>query len=1212
MQSETKKNNLRRDRPNNHKVMIATDDSCISLLQATTDLASILLGEEDLDCGVNQALEILGRSANADRLNVHQHQADPNGKTLGYSVVQYEWLSDYTDSQIDHPKLNRIPYDGLEKCYYLFCEGKHWGGLIDTLPEPFRSGQLKLGVKATYAIPIMVKRKYWGLIGLDFCRAPQQLDESTVAVIKTAATCIGNAIERARILQKQEEIRCAMFLQKQKTAVLAERDRLLDLTTKTAQALLNNQNLEQAIAKALQILGQGIETDRLVVMEHRDDSTGKSLGNALTLFEWHSSQAISQLHHPQLQQVSYEGVESWYEQLNLGKAVGGVIEELPEPLRSGQREIGVKSTYAVPITIDEKYWGLLAFDDCQVAKQRSETEICLLKTTAACIGSAIQQDRIRQERERAEQNILLEQQKAEQLAQHNKILKQRDLILVATAKAANILLTGENFDEAVDQALKIIGETLNTDRVSVIENWHNPSKPEVPHWRMLYEWDGPQIISQISHPELAQGSYEGIEDWYVRHSKGQSISCKLTEMSEPFRSGQEKLGVKVLHVVPIFIGGKHWGIIGFDDCHRTTNRNEAELSILKTVAACIGGAIERERSRQAKEEAEKAILLEREKAALENTVNLLEANQTLSLRDKWLEATANAANKLLQIANLDRGINAALRVLGESLNCDRVAVWQHCEDSQRNPAEFVRLLHEWSSANVVPQISHPKLNEISVAGIEDWFTRLKAGDWIGGAIDELKEPFRSSQIALGVQATYSVPIFVNNIYWGAIGIDFCHEPRRLTDPEIAVFKTAASCVGSAIYRQQIQTKQANVEKTIILERAKAAKKKARELTKVNALLNQSSIDLGNAQDLDSFLSQILQSISQQIGANTGHIFLYDEESNTLAKRLSVWQGKIYHGVAEHDCQLFCQPFSADITPGFQHLCQTRAIDLLSTSTGANLDLWWPETLEWHRRMGHQEAIAIALMIGNKPLGLLGLGFVEKTILSQEELDLLRALTNQGAIAIQLTILAEQSKKLALNDERNRMAREIHDTLAQAFTGISLQLEAAMNILETKPQAVQERLLRAKQLAKEGITEARRSVRALRPEVLEFSDLATALSQLVAKMIAGTEIATQFLIEGKTCSLDPEIELNLFRIAQEAITNILRHAQATEVIIQLIYEPNLVHLSIQDNGKGFEPQLLINNSFGLVGMQERCDRHNGNLIINSKSDLGTEIIVTMPI
>ena len=215
----------------------------------------------------------------------------------------------------------------------------------------------------------------------------------------------------------------------------------------------------------------------------------------------------------------------------------------------------------------------------------------------------------------------------------------------------------------------------------------------------------------------------------------------------------------------------------------------------------------------------------------------------------------------------------------------------------------------------------------------------------------------------------------------------------------------------------------------------------------------------------------------------------------------------------------------------------------------------------------------------------------------------------SAISRQQIQQEKERAELAILEERNRMAREIHDTLAQAFTGISLQLEAAKNSLTIDPEIATERLLQAKNLAKEGITEARRSVRALRPEAMELG-LPTALHQLANKMLLGTKIKPEIFIEGETRTLTPQLEAELFRIAQEALTNVIRHAQATEVCLQLIYEPDTIYLQIKDNGIGFDLQQLQSGGFGLLGMRERCVRLDGDLVINSVIGEGTEITITV--
>ncbi len=572
-------------------------------------------------------------------------------------------------------------------------------------------------------------------------------------------------------------------------------------------------------------------------------------------------------------------------------------------------------------------------------------------------------------------------------------------LLQAAADCASALLSDEDFERGINRALAILGKSAGVDRLALSEHFSDCIN-EIGYVVVQYEWLSYNATSQLHHPELSRISYDGLEDCYHAVNLGKHWGGLLKTMPEPFRSGQEKLGVKATYAIPIMVEGQYWGIIGLDFCQTARQLCDAQIAVLKTAATCIGSAIQRERNRKAKEQ-----------AAIEKAAQLAESNQVLSLRDRWLEATANAANQLLEIADLDEGMNAALKMLGEGLDCDRVGVMQNFEGDTAESAGFVRLIYEWDSPYASSQILHPKLHQVSTEGVEHWVVRLKAGDWIGGFLSELNQPFRDAMAQLNVKSTYAVPVFVNDIYWGTLGIDYCREPKRLTPAEIAVFKIAASCIGSAIYRPQIQQEKERAE-------------------------------------------------------------------------------------------------------------------------------------------------------------------------------------------------------LAILNERNRMAREIHDTLAQAFTGISLQLEAARNILSTQPEAAQERLLRARNLAQEGLSGARRSVRALRPEALESGSLSTALHQLIDKMVSGTDIKTEILIGGEPQFLNPEVEVDLFRITQEAIANTLQHAQASEIFLQLIHENDTVHLQIKDNGKGFNPQLLLGEGFGLIGMRERCDRLKGNLVINSAIGQGTEIIVTV--
>jgi len=210
---------------------------------------------------------------------------------------------------------------------------------------------------------------------------------------------------------------------------------------------------------------------------------------------------------------------------------------------------------------------------------------------------------------------------------------------------------------------------------------------------------------------------------------------------------------------------------------------------------------------------------------------------------------------------------------------------------------------------------------------------------------------------------------------------------------------------------------------------------------------------------------------------------------------------------------------------------------------------------------------------------------------------------------------QQTREVAVLEERNRMAREIHDTMAQGFTGIVLQMEAAEQSMETSPEALPEHLDRARALAREGLQEARRSVWGLMPQALERSTLNTALEEEVKRFDAEGRSKIAFTQSGKRRELPPDVQTVLLRICQESLTNIRRHAEASQVDVNLEYREHEVLLSVQDNGAGFDLATVENEkygvSFGLVGMRQRAELIKGQLMIDSAENQGTSVRLTIP-
>ncbi|RCJ29479.1 serine/threonine protein kinase [Nostoc punctiforme NIES-2108] len=206
---------------------------------------------------------------------------------------------------------------------------------------------------------------------------------------------------------------------------------------------------------------------------------------------------------------------------------------------------------------------------------------------------------------------------------------------------------------------------------------------------------------------------------------------------------------------------------------------------------------------------------------------------------------------------------------------------------------------------------------------------------------------------------------------------------------------------------------------------------------------------------------------------------------------------------------------------------------------------------------------------------------------------------------------KRAEETSILEERNRMAREIHDTLAQAFTGILVHMGTVSRLVATNPQAIQTHINTVRDLARTGLTEARRSVAALRPQSLEDGNLWTALQRFVATMQSSTETSLICDIIGTPYTLPPETDNNLLRIAQEAFTNSIRYADANEIRIELVYEPTQFCLRIKDNGQGFEANhTTLNRGFGLLGITERAERIGAQLSIESRLGQGTETIVSV--
>lgn len=402
------------------------------------------------------------------------------------------------------------------------------------------------------------------------------------------------------------------------------------------------------------------------------------------------------------------------------------------------------------------------------------------------------------------------------------------------------------------------------------------------------------------------------------------------------------------------------------------------------------------------------------------------------------------------------------------------------------------------------------------------------------------------------------------------------------------------------------------ERTNVLQAEVAERRRAERLARgqTEALVKTLTVLVAEPV-LDKFLGYVLQAIAEQLGEPSGGIYLYSEKHNTTILYINYedgqlqWNAEITHPGASTQNP----PKLWDIE--YMPLLQQNQILIHNEQHFAQLPAYAPYR-DRNAQRGIKTILVVPLLFGETFLGNITLRSTRPREYKSEELKLARILAYQATLAIQLTSLAQQAQQSAVLEERNRLAREIHDTLAQVLTGVVVQLQAAEDIHTTDANDRQMHIATARLLAKEGLTEARRSVQALRPQVLEDTDLAGALTNFTARMAIGSGLQVVCQVLGTPVMLPEDVESNLLRIAQEAFTNTLKHAQADAVEIQLSYHTGCVQLRVQDNGQGFDSSLSLAQGYGIVSMRERSQKIGAEITIASQLGQGTTITVTVPI
>ena len=379
------------------------------------------------------------------------------------------------------------------------------------------------------------------------------------------------------------------------------------------------------------------------------------------------------------------------------------------------------------------------------------------------------------------------------------------------------------------------------------------------------------------------------------------------------------------------------------------------------------------------------------------------------------------------------------------------------------------------------------------------------------------------------------------------------------------------------------------------------KKDLRRLNHELSVLNEIARELNRSVNLGEALGFTLAQVAELLGLRTGWIWLMNEDSS-----------EPYLAAAQNLPPALAEDPRRMDGSGYCYCLDTyKRGDLegaanVNVLTCSRLDglVDGTDGLRYHA--------SIPLYAQEKKLGVMNVASPGWRSLSPEDLKLLYTIGDLMSIAVERAGLFARSTRLGAVEERNRLAREIHDTLAQGLTATALQLESADALLDAGSERAHEPLRRALSLTRSNLEEARRSVLDLRASPLEGRPLSEAINALVERWEAETGIAVRYRAVNGSRPLPPSVEAALYRICQEALTNVARHAGAERAAVRLVATPDRVRLVVEDDGRGFDASEVPEDRHGIVGTRERAEVLGGTLEVRSGPGEGTRIEATVPL
>jgi signal transduction histidine kinase len=560
------------------------------------------------------------------------------------------------------------------------------------------------------------------------------------------------------------------------------------------------------------------------------------------------------------------------------------------------------------------------------------------------------------------------------------------------------------------------------------------------------------------------------------------------------------------------------------------------------------------------------------------------------LADVILEAVGAAAHRFL---TLERPWEeSALEVLGE---LGRAAGGSRCylfEVFPEPPTVRAVRRFQWEADDAPSQQDIPEASDFTFdeIGLTRWAEVLGAGEPVHGPTASLPAAERPELEREGIRSIAVVPIFVDQRWWGFIGFDECRTAREWGGAELDALRAAGATFGAAIGRARNRQRLLD-HQSLLRERVDALSRVAAELTA--------------GRSLAAKLRTLAENVVAASGGTACSVSLLQRDP--LALEIVEVSGLPARYADAH--RAVWDAGSRAETEQALHLREPVVIPSLADELARDPRYAPLATLVGGALPG--PLLVVPLIARDEPLGIVHVFYAAPTEVSQDELDFLAAMAHQGALAVEHARLLDEAARTTLLEERQRLSRELHDSVSQAVYGIALGARTARALLDSDPARVAEPLDYVLSLAEAGLAEMRALIFELRPESLQREGLVAALEKHAAALRARHQIPVEVDL-GEEPDIAIERKEAAYRVGQEALHNIVKHARASHVRVQLAVDGDRLVLEVVDDGAGFDTTAEHPGHLGLHTMAERAAAQGGTLDIVSAPGQGTRLELVLPL